>query len=111
MPASGPLAVDDVGVDADLEHTAAGGHQGQLGDVVAVLGEKLGRQTGGTLGVASDVAVLDRDAHAWPPHLLCPVVYPGSAGLNGSATPVVAAWRTASATAVATSGLNTLGMM
>lgn len=50
-------------IDVDLEDPAARGHEDELGDVVLVLFEQLGRQTDGLLRVASDRAVLDADAH------------------------------------------------
>lgn len=57
------LAVDAFVVDVNFEHTTTRWHEDQLTDVVAELGEQLGRQTDGTVAVPSEVAVLDADAH------------------------------------------------
>lgn len=53
-------------VDVDLEDPAAGRDQRQLLDVGTQLGEQLSRQTDGSVPVASEVAVLDTDAHGLP---------------------------------------------
>jgi len=57
------LRVDEVAVDGDLEHAAAGWDQGDLRRRVFELLEDLRRQTDGSVEVASDGAVFDRDLH------------------------------------------------
>jgi hypothetical protein len=63
VPAGGLLGVDQVAVDDDLENAAARRDQGQIGYGVLELFQDLGRQTDGSVEVASDRAVLDRDLH------------------------------------------------
>jgi hypothetical protein len=56
---------DQVSVHGDLEDTAGGGHQADLG--VRELLFQLSRQTGGSGLVVSDDAILDDHAHATSP--------------------------------------------
>jgi hypothetical protein len=51
-------------VDDDLEDTSPGRDQGEGLHVVLELGQDLGRQTDGTVGIASDGAVFDGDLHS-----------------------------------------------
>ena len=63
MAFRGLLGEDEVTVDHDFEHPAAGGDQGQLGDGAGVARQELGRQTDGPVRVVSDHAVFDADLH------------------------------------------------
>ena len=63
VAARGLLGEHPLAVKVDFEHATAGRHEGQLGDLVAVLGQQLGCQTGSALAIPSDVAVLDADVH------------------------------------------------
>lgn len=116
VPSAGPLAVDALAIDIDFEDPSAGRDDRQLANVLTVVLQQLGRQTGGSRGVASDRAVLDSDVHSrWfypdrPWLSASPMPLTGLPGSPGG-VPSSTAWRTASATALATSGLNTLGMM
>jgi hypothetical protein len=58
------LRVDEIAVDDHLEHASA--RRNQL-DVGAEFFSQLGRQTGGTIFVTSDRAVLDRHFHDLDP--------------------------------------------
>ena len=62
----GLLGEHEVAVDHHLEHTTAGGDQGQLGDVTGAVRQELGRQTDGPVRVVSDHAVFDADLHGSP---------------------------------------------
>src|SRR5207244_5929872 len=62
----GLLGEHEVAVDHLLEHTTAGGDQGQLGDVTGAVRQELGRQTDGPVRVVSDHAVFDTDLHGSP---------------------------------------------
>jgi len=61
------LGIDQRAVDDHLEDAALAGDQDQVRDGVLELGQDLGRQTDGTVGVASDRAVFDADPHPDPP--------------------------------------------
>jgi hypothetical protein len=63
MPTGGLLRVDEVAVHDDFEDPAAGGDQGDVVGGVLELLEDLRRQTDGSVEVASDRAVFDRDLH------------------------------------------------
>jgi len=61
--AGGLLRIDEIAVHDDLENAPARRDQGELGRGVFELFEDLRRQTGGSVEVASDRAVFDRDLH------------------------------------------------
>src|SRR5688500_17764008 len=53
-------------VDIDLEHATAGRDDDKPRDVLVIGLEQFGCQTGSSVAVASDGAVLDADAHGAP---------------------------------------------
>src|SRR6266498_3493879 len=64
MTTRGLLRVDELPVDDDFEDASARGDEGELGCGVFELFEDLRRQTGGSVEIASDRAIFDRDLHA-----------------------------------------------
>lgn len=63
MPAGGLLGIKQVAIDGHFKHAPFSGNDLQRCDGLLVRGKQIVRQTDGSILVASDGAVFDRDVH------------------------------------------------